>query len=74
MLKQIPISQFRALTGQTLLDARPCLITHEGEVIGMFADPEEVLILEGMHPGAKKRLKARWALMRTSQGSTVYSV
>ena len=71
-MRSIPISVFRTMSKDTILEARPFLITFDGDILGTFVDPNSVLVLEGMHPAARRRFRAKEQLIRTAQGSTVY--
>jgi len=38
--------------------ATPFYITHEDEVIGVFADPDAMMVIGDMHPWAQRRFRA----------------
>jgi len=51
---------------------RPCILTYEGEIIGAFVDPEQILVLEGMHPYVIKQFRTKEALIRGAMRGAVY--
>lgn len=64
-MQQIPKTAFCKLTREGLKDIIPVEITLDGEVIGAFVDPNEIIYIGDLHPYVRNSLKAKEALARS---------
>lgn len=64
-MRQIAISAFRTMSREGLKDIIPAEITFDGDVIGAWVDPNEIIYIGDLHPFVRNSLKAKEALARS---------
>ena len=52
-------SEFSKMAADVLKAARPTLVTAEGEIIGVWANPDEIIVLSDLHPTVRRMLQNR---------------
>jgi hypothetical protein len=67
----IPKATFSKLGVESLKNAKPCIVTGEGEVIGLWVDPNDIVCLMDLHPTVRRQFKAREELVRRGMPSPV---
>ena len=67
-----PVSKFRMLSKEDMLELRPVILTFDGEPIGVFADPNGVVVIEDMHPAVRQSFRAKENVIRSGMGNTSY--
>jgi len=72
-LESITLTEFKNLGSQRIIEKLPFIVTADYKQIAVvFGDMDDVLVIKGMHPAAKRKLTAAYKLMRTAQGETKY--
>lgn len=67
----IPKATFSRLGIEAIKGVKPCLVTADGEVIGLWVDPDDIVCLMDLHPRVKTQFKTREQMVRKGMPSPV---